>query len=317
MESERAQKGGPGVDGHLPGPGSTQELGEALMQRIIEGILYEGQEVPGSYVVTTKACGRVRERIVRPYVAWSEVGAVVPYVPEDAEAEARDALAEKQKNLRRAARRARQVLKWFIIGEGFDELLTITYRENMTDVATMKRHFEEWVRRMKRALPGFRYGAGFEPQERGAWHIHVATHKLPQHAEYKGVKIAAWRLGTEIWRSIVGADNGLCFVGGKASRWGKARRRNMGLYKMAAYVSKYVTKHYELCPEEKNRYSRSNGAREVTREEIHLAGCHSLAELVAGVFEVLECETIVGHRVAAADGFYLLATELGTDPGGG
>ena len=82
---------------------------------------------------------------------------------------------------------------------------------------------------MKKALGGtFRYCTGFEPQQRGAWHMHVATHKLPQHVEYKGVKIEAWKLGTRIWRSIVGENNGLCFVGGKLARNGHKRRKNMG-----------------------------------------------------------------------------------------
>lgn len=290
------------------------------MQRIIDGTLYERNLAPGCWTVSTKTMNGVTERIARPARVWEEVGLapdwmlVQPVGELDPVADA-DYIEERhQSNLRRAARRAKIACKWFIVQEGFDELLTLTYRDNQTDERLAKEHFAKWLRRMKAALPGFRFCAGFEPQDRGAWHIHVATHKLPEHAQYKGVKIPAWRLGTEIWRDVVGPSeedlpNGLCFVGGKPSRWGK-RRRNLGLYKMANYVSKYILKHYELVPEGKNRYSRSNGAARVKAEVLHLAGVESLAQLVACVFELADGATVVSHRAGKEQDFYILATEV-------
>ena len=70
---------------------------------------------------------------------------------------------------------------------------------------------------MKRALGTFRYCASFETQDRGAMHVHIATHKLPQHAKHNGVVVKAWQLGTRIWRDVVKELGGLCFVGGKQS----------------------------------------------------------------------------------------------------
>lgn len=284
------------------------------MGRIIDGVIYERNRVPGVFEVRTKQCGRVMERTVRPSYCWEEVGLAPAWMlhPHDEPDPIKDAewLAdEKEKNLRRAAKRAKMACKWFIVQEGFDEMLTLTYRENQTDEALAKRHHKEWVRRMTRALPGFRYCTGFEPQERGAWHMHVATHKLPVHAEYKGVKILAWKLGTKIWREIVGADNGLCFVGGKPSRWGTKSRKNMGLYKMANYVSKYIIKHFDLMPEGKNRYSRSNGKADVKVEVQHFpAEC--IGDLIGLVFEVPGGSAVVSHRLDVSSGFYIVATEL-------
>jgi hypothetical protein len=284
------------------------------MPRIIEGTLYERNRVPGVYEVRTKRAAGVMERMVRPAYCWEEVGPAPAWMmmPLDEPDPIKDAdwlAEEKEKNLRRAAKRAKLACKWFIVHERFDELLTLTYRENQTDEALAKRHHKEWVRRMKAALGGnFRYCTGFEPQERGAWHMHVATHKLPQHVDYKGVRIEAWKLGTRIWRSIVGEDNGLCFVGGKASKWGHKRRKHMGLYKMAGYVSKYITKHYELMPESANRYSRSNGQPDI---DVHVAhfSAEDLGDLIGLCFELPGGSVVVSHRFAPGSDFYILATE--------
>ena len=283
------------------------------MGKIIDGTLFERNRCPDTWEVRTKRCSGVMERTVRPHYQWEEVGPapawmLVPFDEPDPVKDAEWLAEQKEKNQHRAAKRAKLACKWFIVAELFDELLTLTYRENQTDEALAKRHHKEWVRRMTKALPGFRYCTGFEPQERGAWHMHVATHKLPQHASYKGVKIPAWRLGTEIWRDIVGKDNGLCFVGGKRSKWG-GKRRNMSLYKMANYVSKYIIKHFELMPDGLNRYSRSNGKPDVQRDLCYLrAEC--IGDLIAAVFEVPHGSVVVSHRLGDMKDFYIVATEI-------
>lgn len=283
------------------------------MPKIIDGVLYERNRVPGCFEVRTKRCAGVMERTIRPAYQWEEAGQapawmLVPFAKPDPIKDAEWLADEKEKNQRRAAKRAKLACKWFIVHERFNELLTLTYRENMQDEERAKRDHKEWVRRMKKALPGFRYCTGFEPQERGAWHMHVATHKLPEHADYKGVKVQAWKLGTMIWRSIVGADNGMCFVGGKPSRWGTKSRKNMGLYKMANYVSKYIIKHFDLMPDGKNRYSRSNGEAALEVDVAYLRASN-LGELIAVCFEVMTGADVVSHRLAMDAEFWILATE--------
>lgn len=263
------------------------------MQRIVDGILYEGKVCPNAWEIATWRSNGVMERSVRPVYEWQEIGPCPDLDPWDEEKDAEFLERKRLESLKKAADRARKMCRRVIISEGFDCLLTITYRGNQGDRALCKKHFKEWVRRMKRALGGrFRYCASFERQERGAMHVHVACHKLPQHAAHKGVKVQGWRLGTEVWRSIVGADNGLVYVGGKKrGKW----HRKWTLAKMAAYVSKYITKDYADAPEESNRYSRSDGIEvgEVHRMRLQC----TFAEAVALAFECADGDVVVSHRV--------------------
>jgi hypothetical protein len=213
------------------------------------------------------------------------------------------------KSLKKSAARAKTKCRQFIVSEGFDEMLTLTYRKNQPDRALCKKHFEEWYRRMKRALGEFRFCASFEVQERGSMHVHIATHKLPQHASYRGTKVKAWQVGTRIWRDIVGADNGLCFVGGKSKFGAPQKRVSMSLYKMAKYVSKYILKDYELAPEESNRYSRSNGSVGGVVHKVRLTG--SLSEIIACCFECKDGDVLVDHRVSYFKDSWWMTSERG------
>lgn len=284
------------------------------MQRIVDGILFEGNRLPDSWDVSVWEKGGHREVSARPVVAWSEVGPAPAWMlyPVDEPDPVRDAewLAERRAHsLQKAARRAQTMCRRVIKSEGFNELLTITYRENQSDRALCKRHFEEWVRRMRRALGGvFRYCASFEVQDRGAMHVHVACHKLPTHGERKGAKIAGWRLGTEVWRSIVGADNGLVFVGGRKAAVKSRKSITRSPAKMAAYVSKYIMKDYAAAPEESNRYSRSNKVDVPKPLHIRLVGV-ALAEAIGAIFECRDGDVVVSHRVGAFGDSYWLCTE--------
>lgn len=291
------------------------------MYRIIEGALYEGKLVRDSWEVRIWEANGHREISARNPVVWHEVAALSPTALEHrdeaiaAETEAeREAAKEerRQQALKKNAQRAKTMCRRVIKAEAFDELLTLTYRENQQDRALCKHHFAQWLRRMKKALPGFRFCASFEMQKRGAMHVHIATHKLPQHALYKGVKIEAWKLGTAVWRSVVGEDNGMCFVGGKTRHGG--RRRNLSLAKMAAYVSKYILKDYEDAPEDTSRYSRSHGTVISKPVRLHIQAT-SLADLIGLAFHLGEGDVIVSHSASEDDGRYWLCTEPATRSG--
>lgn len=285
-------------------------------------IRLEGQVLPDQWEVSEWRKNGVLERSARPVIAWREMGnisapmtyeeraayIVHEFTGADREArlqELRDEMEERRlRSLRSSARRAKTMCRRVIITEGFDELLTLTYRENQEDRELCKVHFKEWYRRMKRALGGFRFCASFERQERGAMHVHIATHKLPQMATHRGVRIKAWELGTRIWRDIVGANNGLCFVGGR-SKFGLPRGRKGGLAKMASYVSKYIMKDFENAPDEKNRYSRSNGTV-VGKVEKYRLHC-TLRELIEVTFEQGDGDVVISHRVSKwSDGVWLV-----------
>jgi len=277
------------------------------MQRIVDGTLYEGKTRYDAWDVRIWEQNGHREVSARPVIEWSELGPVPDLDPIDPVRDAEWLEEKRQQARRKAARRAQTMCRRVIKAEGFNELLTITYRENMQDREATKRHFKEWVRRMKRALGGeFRYCAAPELQERGSYHWHVACHKLPQHATHKGVKVAGWRLGTEIWRSIVGEDNGLVFVGGKPSKV-KSRKALRSPAKMAAYVSKYILKDAENSPDEKNRYSRSNAIDVGRIQTVRLGG--ELADVIAAAFTLQDGEVVVSHSLNRWRDAWWLCTE--------
>ncbi|MFE8646718.1 hypothetical protein ACFX58_16695 [Sphingomonas sp. NCPPB 2930] len=298
------------------------------MERIIDGVLYEGKIVPDAWDVRIWEANGHREVSARQQVVFEEVGPAPAHMlnvadswavyigaadsPQERDIRIAMYHAEREekdlKNRRRAAQRAKTACRRIIKAEGFDELLTLTYRENQRDRELCKKHFKEWVRRMKRSLgDAFRYCASFERQERGSMHVHLATHKLPKMAMYKGVKIKAWELGTKVWRSIVGDNNGLCFVGGRTKNGGY--RRNMSIGKMAAYVSKYILKDFEDAPLESNRYSRSNGLVIQKSKLLRFAGVGTVWDVLELAFECTDGHVIVSHSVDADRGSYWLVTE--------
>lgn len=84
-------------------------------------------------------------------------------------------------------------------------MLPLTYRENMTDLALLKKHVKEFNRRMTRLIPGWFYLAAYERQQRGAWYVHMAVHRLQptmQHA--LGVKVKSYSVVQAVWREVVG-----------------------------------------------------------------------------------------------------------------
>lgn len=305
-----------------------------MPEKIIDGILYRGEHVPGAYDIAVWKHGGHIEVSARTALCWNEIGpAGRTMTPEEwiaageTEAEQMERRREheaqqearKQANLERAAKRARTSCRRFIKVAAFDEMLTLTYKENQTDETLFKEHFKLWVRRMREALEGvdatFDYCGGYEKQKRGAWHAHVTCYKLPRSVTYKGVNIPSWRLGTEIWRKVVGDWGGMCFVGGR-TRTGAPARRRMSCAKMAAYVSAYITKHYADFPDEKQRWSHSRGQPKGERYTFCITG----VDLDRGVWEVLDIAfdsvqeylpgaQVVNHRVDSNDGTYWLVVE--------
>ena len=279
----------------------------------IGGVLLSGKRIDDAWDLSIFEANGHREVSARPVIEWTDLGDAEEHldacgnpVP-DLVATPEEIEDLKHRYLKQAAGRATTKCRRIIKASSFNEMLTITYRENQTDRELCKKHFKEWVRRMKNALPEFQYCAAFEKQERGSMHVHVATHKLPTMAQYKGVKIEAWKLGTRIWRSIVGPDNGLVFVGGKP-RWGKGRQRKLSAAKMAAYVSKYIMKDYGESPSGSNRYSRSNDIDPPKPTHIRLVGC-TIDQLPGVVYERSEGSVVVSHRIGRWNDSYWLCTE--------
>ena len=109
------------------------------------------------------------------------------------------------------------------------------------------------ARRMRRLLPGFVYVAAFERQKRGAWHVHMAIHRLPTALPYAGVKVKSFNVVRAVWRAVVGD------LGGNIDQQRRKRWSQQSSGKLAAYLSKYMLKAFAEGEDWSNRYSGSQG----------------------------------------------------------
>ncbi len=249
-----------------------------LMNRIVDGIVYEGNPSANRYRVTLRDLGHGhREASVNRCVDWKEVG---PLHPDSraaqilrGEIEDPDADDKREANIRRAARRAKSKIRQRCKAQGLDSLLTLTYRANQTDRALCEAHLKAFLRRLRAAIPGFAYVAFFEPQKRGAWHVHMAVRKLPlKLAATNGVAVKSFNVVRSIWRSVVGEFGGNIDLG----RWkGNARK---SAAKCAAYISKYCLKAYADGETGSKRYRASSV--EVPSPDTLQFQAGSLAELI-------------------------------------
>lgn len=130
-----------------------------------------------------------------------------------------------------SAKRAKQAVRLRCKAIRADRMITLTYRENVTDIDRVKKDWDAFRRRMGKHKQ-FHYVATVEPQKRGAYHIHVAV---------TGRQV--YQLVRSIWQSIVGRDD-------QGRVMGQANVRDPhkfgfgknGRHKLAAYISKYITK---------------------------------------------------------------------------
>lgn len=222
--------------------------------------------------------GHLEYRVV-PLKTWEHVAVLSDAALADRQV-CMDKTAEerRQANLERAAKRAKVRVRHLCKAAGVDTLLTLTYQANMTNWDTLKRHMKEFNRRMRNIIPGWFYVAAFERQERGAWHAHMAVHRFPRELAMRpGVTLKSFNVVRAVWRSVTGELGGNVDV--------QARKRNSGRApsKIAAYLSKYMTKAYAEGEPWSNRFSSSRGVTIPKPERIRFVG-YSLSEVATVVF---------------------------------
>lgn len=281
----------------------------------VGGVLMAGEFVPGLYDVSVFEVNGHREVSARQAVVWREVddwsehrdacgNLLEPEPLTDAQIAA-DLEEKRKRSLEKSAKRAKTQCRRQIKQYGFREMLTGTYRENQQDRELFLKHVASFIKAMQYAFKKIEYVVSFERQDRGAYHFHMATNRLPRFVHYRGQKLESWTVPTLIWRKIVGEDNGLVFVGGKP-RWGSARRRNLSLAKIASYVSKYILKDCGDCPENAKRYWASRGLPPA-KAECTQVQVGSIDELVHMFFT--PGQSIVSHAIGRWGDSYWLCTE--------
>lgn len=256
------------------------------MLKNVAGTWFQSKPSPDEWDVRTYDLGNGhREAVITRPTIWEEVDpGLARVLGEDWERiQERDRLESEEDrriaNKKRAARRAKTRIRRTIKVLGLDAMLTLTYKANQTDLALTKRHMKEFVRRMRRALPGWVYVAAFEKQKRGAWHVHMATHALPSTMKASnGVKVKSFNVVRAIWRSVVGE------LGGNIDQARRKRFSQQSCAKLASYLSKYMMKAFDEGDEWSNRYSGSQGTEIPEAVRLRFRG-ESLAQLIGLVYD--------------------------------
>jgi hypothetical protein len=281
------------------------------MRRIIDRQVFEGKPIGDEFVLTVHDLGNGhREAVVRQAVGWEHVHTLTVDEADYLEAKygERDAEERREANLQRSARRAKTRVRRLVKSMGLDALLTLTYRANQQDLTLAKAHLKEFVRRVKRVIPGFGYVACFEQQERGAWHVHMATHKLPlKLAESNGVKVKSYGVIRAIWRSVTGA------LEGNIDQARRKRNSQRSSAKLASYLSKYMLKAYAEGDAWSNRFSASqHSIPEPQRAVFRASSLREMIELSYAFAADGPCE-ITSWLSRFGDTFYL-STQLQERP---
>jgi hypothetical protein len=143
-------------------------------------------------------------------------------------------------NLQKSQARARRMIRRKTLSLNADRMLTLTFRENLTDIDKAWEYFKRFNLAMKREYPErWRYVAVPEYQKRGAVHFHLA---ISGRYNYNHIR--------KIWWSIVGEGQGNIDITDPK----KYQKNSWNPKRIANYLAKYMSKN-ETVSFNKRRYS--------------------------------------------------------------
>jgi hypothetical protein len=296
------------------------------MLKIVDGIPFVG--VPTDhYRVKAHDLGNGHVEVTASRViAWHEADFAPGWLEDHEEVcrKFREENAEEiaERNRKRAARRARTNVRRLCKSMGADTMLTLTYAWNETSLDRCKADLKDFDRRLSAILPGFRMVAIFEPQKRGAWHVHIATAGIPTVLPVKGggdfrsfnVLRAIWRAVTARPRHVPrGEDVHGPFIAQRGGNVDVSRRRRhsrKSAAQIAAYIAKYLGKAFEDGGVEsgKNRWTKFG---DVERPEpLDLGSVPSLSDaLVLGYGLLMDRDAVASARLDRFKDWFFLAAE--------
>lgn len=183
----------------------------------------------------------------------------------------------RESNEEDAARRARKNVRLRCKAIGADRLVTLTYRENITDRLVALKHWKAFVRRLSRHKE-FHYVAVIEVQQRGAIHFHVAVRGRQHYA-----------LLRSIWQSILGKDD-------QGRQMGQVNVRDPhkfgfgtnGHHKLASYISKYCGKRMDVRDLNEKRYFCSRGIVVPEVQTWRVPGVYNQLDAMMYAFSMIE-----------------------------
>lgn len=200
-----------------------------------------------------------------------------------------DSEFKQSQNYNRAIRRARQNIRWLCKTMDADRLFTLTYRENQTDREQTRADFKKFLRLVRSGWRGqvgisdWRYVAVLEKQDRGAYHIHCAVRG------YQRIKFlrAAWykALGGSGLESGADTPGAVNVTNPDKARWGHTGRE-WRTNKLSAYLTKYLSKTFEITDAEKRRYWHARDLHTPTVQRFWL-GSHNIVQAIKSTVSLL------------------------------
>lgn len=156
-----------------------------------------------------------------------------------------------------------------------DCMMTLTYRENVTDESRVQADFKAFRKRLAR-LGQFHYVATLEKQQRGALHVHIACQQFPAWLQNEhGVRVRSYALISSMWSRVVGRGNGNV-------NFTKPRGRNSS-HRIACYIAKYVGKALSENVFNAKSYWQSAGIPKPRTETKWYAGDTPIVDIVSEV----------------------------------
>jgi hypothetical protein len=141
-----------------------------------------------------------------------------------------------EEDQKRSQRRAASGLRRACQTMDADHLVTLTYRENVTDFEIAARDLTRFIRIVTSKKPTWQYVAVPERQQRGAFHWHIAVRGWQDVAFLRAA-----------WLSVVGKNQGNIDVAAPrawSSRRADQREAPPPSIRIAFYLSKYISKSF-------------------------------------------------------------------------
>ena len=102
-------------------------------------------------------------------------------------------------SLSKTIKHIREIIRCNFNGEKNEIFLTLTYKENMQDTEKLYLDFKKFIMKLKYKFKyyKFEYIAIVEPQERGAWHLHILLKAINQKSLFleQGMLLKMWGHG--------------------------------------------------------------------------------------------------------------------------
>ncbi|MBX3657076.1 MAG: hypothetical protein KF740_01435 [Ramlibacter sp.] len=282
------------------------------MERIRSGMLQQSKSLGVDLVAHDLGHGHL-ELVGYPAIEWQDVAPLTAeayraYLDACERHHAETWEERKAKSLRNASKRACTRVRRLCKAMGADTLLTLTYRANVLDLDQAKADLKAFNRILLRHLPGFQFVAGFERQARGCWHMHLATAGLPTFFTVRSAdgrskyRVKSFDLFRSVWRSVT-KDRG-----GNVDVSRRKRHSRSSPARIAAYISKYITKAFAEGDKWTNRWTSYGETR--VPSPVALGRYASMLDLLQSAYSLLATnDTVIRTGLSRWNEVFFLAAE--------